>query len=67
MVNKYARHLENQDINDNTGEIWTINDVPKTWRKKTEAKVIADGFYFDENGVAWPNEPNEDVNEETEE
>ena len=66
MVNKYARHLENQDINDNTGEIWTINDVPKTWRKKTEAKVIADGYHFDENGVAWPdNPPNEEpVNEE---
>ena len=60
MVAKYSRHLEDRDINDNTGEVWAIQDVPKTWRKKTEAKVIADGYYFDEDGTAYPNEPNLD-------
>ena len=54
MVNKYARHLEQRDINVNTGEVWSINDVPNTWRKKTEAKVISDGYYFDEDGTAYP-------------
>ena len=54
MVAKYARHLENRDINDKTGEVWAIQDVPKTWRAKTETKVIADGYYFDEDGTAHP-------------
>lgn len=61
MVQKYSRLLEEREINYNTGSIWTINDVPKTWRKKTEAKVIADGYYFEEDGTAMPNIPNEEV------
>lgn len=52
MVAKYARHLENRDINDKTGEVWAIQDVPKTWRARTEQKVIDDGYYFDEDGTA---------------
>lgn len=64
MVQKYSRLLEERDINYNTNEVWSINDVPKTWRKKTETKVIADGYYFDENGTAWPDTL---VNSETEE
>lgn len=60
MVNKYARHLEERDINEKTGEVWSINDVPNTWRAKTQTKVIADGYYFDVDGTAYPNEPNED-------
>lgn len=56
MVNKYARHLEERDINVNTGKVWAIQDVPNTWRKKTETKVISDGYYFDEDGTAYPNE-----------
>ena len=58
MVNKYARHLEDRDINVNTGEVWSINDVPNTWRARTQAKVISDGYYFDSDGTAYPNEPN---------
>ncbi len=54
MVNKYARHLESRDINDNTGSVWTINDVPKTWRAKTKAKVEGDGYYFAADGTAYP-------------
>lgn len=60
MVNKYARVLEQREINVNTDEVWSINDVPNTWRKKTESKVIADGYYFDEDGTAYPNVPNEE-------
>lgn len=60
MVNKYARVLEQREINVNTDEVWSINDVPNTWRKKTEAKVIADGYHFDEDGTAYPNVPNEE-------
>lgn len=56
MVQKYSRLLEEREINYNTGYIWTIQDVPKTWRKKTEDKVIDDGFYFDKDGTAWPQE-----------
>jgi len=60
MVNKYARVLESREINPNTDEVWSINDVPRTWKSKTEAKVIADGYYFDEDGTAYPNVPNEE-------
>lgn len=52
MVAKYSRHLENRDINEKTGEVWSINDVPNTWKAKTEAKVIADGYEFLEDGTA---------------
>ena len=61
MVAKYARHIENRDINDKTGEVWAIQDVPKTWRKKTEQKVIDDGYWFDEDGTAYPIE--DDLND----
>ena len=61
MVQKYSRLLEEREINYNTDAIWKIQDVPKTWRKKTEQKVIADGYHFDDDGTVWPNEP---VNEE---
>lgn len=54
MVSKYSRLLEERDINYNTNEIWKLQDVPKTWRSKTEAKVISDGYYFAEDGTAFP-------------
>jgi hypothetical protein len=56
MVNKYARVLESREINVNTGEVWSINDVPNTWKKKTEARVISDGYHFAEDGTAYPND-----------
>ena len=62
MVNKYARVLEQREINVNTNEVWSINDVPNTWKNKARAKVEADGYYFDENGTAYPNVPNEEDN-----
>ena len=52
MVNKYARVLEEQDINSRTGDIWKIDDVPNLWNKKVRIKVEADGYIFDENGYA---------------
>ena len=36
--------------------VWTIYDVPNTWRSKTESKVIADGYHFDSDGTAVKNE-----------
>ena len=56
MVNKYARLLEERIVNDKTDEVWAIQDVPKTWRGKTQTKVISDGYHFDEDGTAWPDE-----------
>ena len=56
MVNKYARLLEERIINDKTGSVWAIQDVPRTWRNKTEEKVIGDGYEFDEDGTAVPKE-----------
>ena len=58
MVQKYSRLLEERDINYKTGNVWAIQDVPKTWRSKTEEKVIEDGYYFAEDGTAYPNETN---------
>lgn len=54
MVNKYARLLEQRQINTNTDEVWKITDVPNTWRTKTKTKVETDGYYFDEDGTAYP-------------
>ena len=70
MVQKYSRLLEEREINYNTDSIWAIQDVPKTWRKKTEQKVIADGFHFLDDGTVEPNTPpnvEEAPEEETEE
>ena len=60
MVKKYSRLLEERQINNTTDEVWVLQDVPNTWRAKTEAKVIADGFYFDEDGTAYPVPENEE-------
>lgn len=56
MVNKYARLLEERIINDKTGSVWAIQDVPRTWRSKTEEKVLHDGYEFDEDGTVIPKE-----------
>lgn len=52
MVRKYGRLLEEREINEKTGEIWAIQDVPNTWREKTRVKVEADGYEFLEDGTA---------------
>jgi hypothetical protein len=56
MINKYARHLEERDINPKTDSVWTIYDVPNTWQSKTEKKVVADGYHFESDGTAVKNE-----------
>lgn len=50
MVTKYVRVLEDHEINSRTGEIWSLYDVPKTWRAKVEKKILEDGFEFDDDG-----------------
>lgn len=32
----YGTKIKNEEINSSTGKPWTINDVPKLWRKSTE-------------------------------
>lgn len=56
MVNKYARLLEEREINERTEEVWTIDDVPRTWKNKTKAKVEADGYHFSTDGTAVKDE-----------
>lgn len=51
MVNKYARKLENREINPETEDTWAIQDVPNIWRAKTRAKVIADGYVINPDGT----------------
>ena len=51
MVAKYVRVLENREVYDKTGSIWTINDVPRTWRTKVEKQIIADGYVIEEDGT----------------
>ena len=60
MVKKYARLLEEREINDKTGEVWKLSDCARTWRSGAEKKVIADGFYFAEDGTAYRVENNEE-------
>lgn len=59
MVNKYSRLLEERIVNDKTGSVWAIQDVPKTWRGKTETKVLNDGYIFLEDGTAVLSESDE--------
>lgn len=51
MVAKYVRVLENREVYDKTGSIWTIYDVPKTWRSKVEIQIIEDGYVIEEDGT----------------
>lgn len=52
MVKKYAKALENWEINPMTDEVWVISDVPNLWKTKTIVKVEADGYTWDEKGHA---------------
>jgi len=60
MVRKYRDLLIYRAINAKTNSVWAIQDVPNLWRSKTEQAVIADGYYFDEDGTAYPVPPNEE-------
>lgn len=37
----YGLKIKNGEINPNTGAAWTIEDVPKLWRKATAAWLAA--------------------------
>ena len=44
MVAKYVRKIEEDGM--------SINSVPNLWREKVRKQVEADGYVFDENGIA---------------
>ena len=44
MVAKYVRKIEENGM--------SINSVPNLWREKVRKQVEADGYVFDENGIA---------------
>ena len=60
MEVKYARHMRNREINNKTGEVWKINDVPYTWRQKTVTLLDSEGYYIAEDGTAYPIPVNEE-------
>lgn len=60
MTKKYCHALEGREINSRTGEIWTINDVPVTWRAKVEQQILADGYTILPDGTVEKIEPEPD-------
>lgn len=44
IVNKFVRKVEENGM--------SINAVPALWREKVRKQVEADGYVFDENGIA---------------
>ena len=44
MVAKYVRKIEEDGM--------SINSVTNLWREKVRKQVEADGYVFDENGIA---------------
>ena len=44
MVAKYVRKIEEDGM--------SINSVPNLWREKVRKHVEADGYVFDDNGIA---------------
>ena len=44
MVAKYVRKIEEDGM--------SINSVPNLWKEKVRKQVEADGYVFDENGIA---------------
>ena len=68
MVKKYVKAIEGREYNTRTDSTWSIYDVPSTWKKKTEAQILADGYIFLDDGTAIKPEdvPEEEPVEETE-
>ena len=44
LVRKFVRKVEENGM--------SINSVPNLWREKVRKQVEADGYVFDENGLA---------------
>lgn len=59
MISKYVRVLEERDINPKTNSVWSIDDVPNTWKTKVRDKVIMDGYSFNDDGTVIKNEENQ--------
>ena len=58
MVAKYVRKIEEDGM--------SINSVPNLWREKVRKQVEADGYVFDENGIATKVEVADESTETTE-
>ena len=58
MVAKYVRKIEEDGM--------SINSVPNLWREKVRKQVEADGYVFDENGIATKVEVVDETTEATE-
>ena len=58
MVAKYVRKIEEDGM--------SINSVPNLWRGKVRKQVEADGYVFDENGIATKVEVVDESTETTE-
>ena len=58
MVAKYVRKIEEDGM--------SINNVPNLWREKVRKQVEADGYVFDENGIATKVEVVDESTETTE-
>ena len=58
MVAKYVRKIEEDGM--------SINRVPNLWREKVRKQVEADGYVFDENGIATKVEVADESTETTE-
>ena len=58
MVAKYVRKIEEDGM--------SINIVPNLWREKVRKQVEADGYVFDENGIATKVEVADESTETTE-
>ena len=58
LVAKYVRKIEENGM--------SINSVPNLWREKVRKQVEADGYVFDENGIATKVEVADESTETTE-
>ena len=58
MVAKYVRKIEEDGM--------SINSVPNLWREKVRKQVEADGYVFDENGIATKVEVSDESTETAE-
>ena len=58
LVRKFTRKIEEDGM--------SINSVPNLWREKVRKQVEADGYVFDENGIATKVEVADESTETTE-
>lgn len=44
MVKFYLTKIQNNEINDNTGAVWNVEDVPKLWKLKVKNALKRDTY-----------------------